>query len=197
MDPPTNESAYLQAASQAVVAPIRAADAEGVWLMQGWLFQSPFWTYAAAEAYLAGVPNSQMVILDLWAERYPVWSRFNSYFGKPFIWCMLHNFGGNRAIYGNLSTIATAPLAARSTPGSTMIGTGLTMEAIEHNPVIYELMNEMGWRSVSPSLPDWLNEYAVRRYGGYSPSASAAWQILLDSHYSTFWCVRVGGRDAC
>jgi len=34
--------------------------------------------------------------LDLYSDKVPVFNRFNSYFGKPFIWCMLHNFGGNR-----------------------------------------------------------------------------------------------------
>lgn len=56
---------------------------------------------------------------------------------------MLHDFGGNRDLYGNLTHIATAPVDARTAPGSTMVGTGLTMEAIEQNPVIYELMSGM------------------------------------------------------
>ena len=54
---------------------------------------------------------------------------------------MLHDFGGNRDLYGNLTHIATAPVDARTAPGSTMVGTGLTMEAIEQNPVVYELMS--------------------------------------------------------
>jgi hypothetical protein len=54
---------------------------------------------------------------------------------------MLHDFGGNRDLYGNLTHIATAPVDARAAPGSTMVGTGLTMEAIEQNPVVYELMS--------------------------------------------------------
>jgi hypothetical protein len=29
-------------------------------------------------------------------------------------------------------------------------------------------------------LQEWLNQYTVRRYGGVSPSAQTAWQILLD-----------------
>jgi len=53
---------------------------------------------------------------------------------------MLHNYGGTRGIYGNLTTIATSPIDAMNTPGSTMIGVGMTPEAIEHNPVVYDLM---------------------------------------------------------
>jgi alpha-N-acetylglucosaminidase len=59
---------------------------------------------------------------------------------------MLHNFGGTRGLYGNLSRIATGPLADHAVTGSTMNGIGITMEAIEQNPIMYELMLEMGWR---------------------------------------------------
>ena len=81
-----------------------------------------------------------MIILDLNSEANPVWTYTHSYFGKPFIWCLLHNYGGVRGIYGNLTNIATEPILARLTNGSTMIGTGMTPEAIEQNPVVYDLM---------------------------------------------------------
>ena len=92
-----------------------------------------------------------MIILDLNSEVSPVWTHTQSYFGKPFIWCLLHNFGGTRAIYGNLTTIATGPIDAMNTPGSTMIGVGITPEAIEHNPVVYDLMVSL--LHLHPSLP--------------------------------------------
>ena len=81
-----------------------------------------------------------MVILDLSAEQAPVWPRTESFFGKPFIWCLLHNYGGARGIYGNLTTIANDPIDAMKAPNSTMVGVGMTPEAIEHNPVVYDLM---------------------------------------------------------
>ena len=81
-----------------------------------------------------------MIILDLNSEQTPLWNKTQSYFGKPFVWCLLHNYGGTRGIYGNLTTIATAPLEALRAPGSTMVGVGITPEAIEHNPVVYDLM---------------------------------------------------------
>ena len=81
-----------------------------------------------------------MIIVDLNSEQSPIWSKTDSYFGKTFIWCLLHNFGGTRGIYGNLTTIATSPVQSLNTPGSTMGGVGMTPEAIEHNPVVYDLM---------------------------------------------------------
>ena len=81
-----------------------------------------------------------MIILDLSSEQAPVWSRTESFYGKPFIWCLLHNYGGTRGIYGNLTTIGNDPVDARLATGSTMVGVGMTPEAIEHNPVVYDLM---------------------------------------------------------
>ena len=104
-------------------------------------FLLEFWSdISTIEAFLSGVPNDKMIILDLNSEQAPVWNKTHSYFGKHFIWCLLHNYGGNRGVYGPLDVVATSPVDALLSPSSTMIGTGLTMEAIEHNPVIYDLM---------------------------------------------------------
>lgn len=40
------------------------------------------------------MPRGRMLLLDLFADEHPVWSRTASMYGHPFIWCMLHNFGG-------------------------------------------------------------------------------------------------------
>jgi hypothetical protein len=50
--------------------------------------------FAPQQALLAGVPRGRMLLLDLFADEHPVWSRTASMYGHPFIWCMLHNFGG-------------------------------------------------------------------------------------------------------
>ena len=36
------------------------------------------------KAFLEGVPDDGMILLDLWTENEPVWSITESYFGKPF-----------------------------------------------------------------------------------------------------------------
>lgn len=65
-----------------------------------------------------------------------------------------------------------------------MIGTGLTPEGIEQNDVVYELMNEMGWRSEAVDIPSWVKEYSNRRYGGSSNYSLNAWMLLTQSVYS-------------
>lgn len=65
-----------------------------------------------------------------------------------------------------------------------MIGTGITPEGIEQNFVIYELMNEMGWRSEPVDLVPWLEAYSYRRYGVMNEHALQAWKLLGRSVYN-------------
>ena len=46
-----------------------------------------------------------MIVLDLFAEVDPIWMETESFYGQPFIWCMLHNFGGNLGLYGTVERV--------------------------------------------------------------------------------------------
>jgi len=46
-----------------------------------------------------------MLILDLAAEYAPQYQRFDSFYGQPFIWCMIHNYGGRMGLYGHINSI--------------------------------------------------------------------------------------------
>lgn len=59
-----------------------------------------------------------------------------------------------------------------------MIGTGITPEGINQNYVVYDLMNEMGWRLKSVDLNQWFDQYAIRRYGSKDANAISAWNLL-------------------
>ncbi len=53
-------------AVQTIFEAMRAADPRGVWLAQAWLFQDKeWWLPPRIEAYLSGVPNDGMIVLDL------------------------------------------------------------------------------------------------------------------------------------
>lgn len=186
MDPRTRDPDYLRQASAGVVNGMRAADPAAVWVMQGWLFHSKFWDAEAIAAYLGGVPQDALLVLDLNANVKPVWPAISD---RPFVWNLLHNYGGRRALYGNLPSVATQPVLDWVAAGPQMVGTGLTMEAIEHNPVVFELMLEMAWRlrelvDQPLDLRAWVGQYAERRYGMPDPRAKEAWGLLLDGVYS-------------
>lgn len=44
-----------------------------------------------------------------------------------------------------------------------MVGTGLTMEGIDQNYVVYDFMLEMGWRNEKPELVAWYNFVMLSR----------------------------------
>ncbi|MDD4990900.1 MAG: alpha-N-acetylglucosaminidase [Paludibacter sp.] len=190
-EPPSDDPEFLSKLSARVYDGMRQADPKAVWVMQGWLFFSDrkFWHAPQIKALLDAVPNDRMIILDLITEYEPVWKRTEAYYGKPWIWNMLHNFGGNISLFGQMENVATQPSAALNDPQSKKLkGIGLTMEAIEQTPVLYELMTANTWRTTPISLDQWLSKYIRNRYGKGTPESNAsmlkAWQVLKNTVYN-------------
>ncbi|DAZ99319.1 TPA: hypothetical protein N0F65_005170 [Lagenidium giganteum] len=184
MDPDSTDPTALAAASKAVIDSMTAADPNAVWLMQGWLFMSDFWKKDVVRSYLGGVPNDKMIILDLYSEVSPIWNKMDNYFGKSWIYCVLHNFGGNTGMRGDLPKLGSDPVASRIQSNGTMIGVGLTMEGIFQNYVVYDLTMQMGWEENPVTFPAWVDDYARSRYHGKNEHAQKAWRILLTSVYN-------------
>jgi len=185
--PPSNDSTFLNEVSKKVYHAMAAVDPKATWVMQGWLFvnDASFWKPTQIKALLNAVPNNKMIILDLWSETRPVWEQTDAYYGKPWIWCMLHNFGGNIGMFGRMGTVASGPAAALHNPkAGNMVGIGLTPEGTEQNPVLYELMLDNTWRTDSIDLGSWLKGYALRRYGNANEEADKAWDILQRTVYN-------------
>lgn len=184
MDPDTTDPVALANSSQAVINSMVAADPDAVWLMQGWLFQSEYWTKDLTKAYLQAVPNDKMIILDLYSEVDPIWNRDDNYFGKSWIYCVLHNFGGSTGLRGDLPTIGSDPVDSLAKSAGTMIGMGLTMEGIYQNYVVYDLTLQMAWEKKVVEIPSWIKAYAHQRYNSQNEHAQKAWQVLSASVYN-------------
>ena len=187
MLPRTNDTEYLRRSSKGTFEGIRSADPEAIWLMQGWLFvnEPNFWKEEQVKAYLSGVPNDGMIILDLFTEYHPVWSKFQNYFGKKWIWCTLHNFGGNPGMWGNLTHLLQRPQEDINNSNGTMIGIGITMEAIEQNYIVYEAVLENKWLDGKvENISKWVEDYASRRYGDDNiHQVKEAWEIMKQNIY--------------
>ncbi len=185
--PPSDDPKYLSDLSRNVFEGMKAADPDAIWVMQGWLFFShrEFWKAPQIKGLLEAVPNDRMIILDLAAEIEPVWKRTEAFYGKQWIWNMLHNFGGNISTFGRIETVASQPAAALNDPASGKLrGIGLTMEAIEQNPVLYELMTDNTWRNTPIELNEWLKKYILNRYGNANEKLIEAWNILVKTVYN-------------
>lgn len=136
------------------------------------------------KALLHSVPFGKMIVLDLFADVKPIWQMSSQFYGVPYIWCMLHNFGGNIEMYGILDSISSGPINARTSYNSTMVGVGMCMEGIEHNPVVYDLMSEMAFRNEKVEVEDWLKSYSYRRYGQSNVETEKSWGILYHTIYN-------------
>lgn len=186
-EPPTDDPAYLSALSSRIFQAMSKADPKAVWVMQGWLFYSDrkFWKTPQIKALLESVPNDHMIMLDLATEIEPVWKRTEAYYGKPWIWNMLHNFGGNVGLFGRIEEVAKGPALALKDPTSgRMEGIGLTMEGIEQNPVLYELMTSNTWQNERIDVDSWLKTYILNRYGNVNEHTLNAWQVLKKTVYN-------------
>jgi len=190
-EPPSNDPAFLSRLSGRIYEGMKQADPEAVWVMQGWLFYSDrkFWNAPQIKALLDAIPNDKMILLDLATEIEPVWKRTEAFYGKPWIWNMLHNFGGNISMFGRMETVASQPAAAlHDTQSGKLRGIGLTMEAIEQTPVLYELMTANTWRTNPIDLGLWLPQYIRNRYGKGTTESNSdmlkAWQILKMTVYN-------------
>ncbi|RPD65623.1 alpha-N-acetylglucosaminidase [Lentinus tigrinus ALCF2SS1-6] len=188
-NPFSGDLAYLSNVTAGTFASLRAADPDAVWLMQGWLFfsSSAFWTNDRIEAYLGGVPgNDSMIVLDLYSEAQPQWNRTSSYFGKQWVWCELHDYGGNMGLEGNLNELTHGPLAALNSPGSSMKGIGLTPEGQEGNEIVYDILLDQAWSSVPLNITAYVDGWVARRYNvkPLPKAAHDAWRLLSTTVYS-------------
>ncbi|VAH53097.1 unnamed protein product [Triticum turgidum subsp. durum] len=98
--------------------------------------------------------------------------------------CMLHNFAADFEMYGVLDAVASGPIDARLSENSTMVGVGMSMEGIEQNPIVYDLMSEMGFHHRQVDLQVWIETYPTRRYGKSVVGLQDAWRILHQTLYN-------------
>lgn len=106
IQPRLAEAKYLSEAAAGIYDTMRLVDDQAVWLLQGWMFvKNPFWNDDLLKAFLTAVPLGRMLVLDLQSEQYPQYERTNSFHGQPFIWCMLHNFGGTLGMHGSIDVV--------------------------------------------------------------------------------------------
>jgi alpha-N-acetylglucosaminidase len=188
--PPTGDTGYLASAGKALYHAMASVDPEATWVLQGWPFHyhRDFWTAERVRAYLSGVPDERLILLDLWGEHAPMW-RDTEMYGRRWVWSAIHNFGGRFALFGDLDGLRRDIDELRRTRPSGLEGVGLAPEAIENNTVFYELATDLTWGT--PPVPEWLRAFARQRYGlarggddATGGEAVEAWQLLAETLYA-------------
>ena len=186
MPPPSNDPAFLAAMGKGVYEAMRAGDPKAIWVMQGWVFfnAAQFWQPPQTKALLGAVPDDRMILLDLYCETNPVWNKTEAFGGKPWLYCLIQDFGGVVSLHGSLPRIADGLQAVRADPKRGQLqGIGFVNEALGYNPAVNDLMGEMAWRAEAPQLKDWVPGFALSRYGKLPSAAAEAWNVLGETAY--------------
>lgn len=168
--PPVDTPEYLKGVGQTIHKLFQTFDAGALWVMQAWSMR---------EHIVKAVPKESLLILDLNGSK----TASNGGWGYPVIAGNLHNFGGRINMHGDLALLASNQYKKAKMRYPNVCGSGLFMEAIEQNPVYYDLAFEMPNHADSIRLREWLAAYAERRYGAKSAAAVQAWMYLLEGPY--------------
>lgn len=202
VNPDSNDPTFLANMSKSVYQSMADDDPKAVWVMQAWfLFYSidNFWQEPQVKALLGAVPDDKMMILDLYGELHPVWKKQSAFFGKPWIWNVLHNYGGRTSMSGKFQDMASNLKDAMNSPGKgNFSGIGMAMEYFGNNPVVEEFVMGMSWGKEVPDVKHWLDTYVRNRYGKKNEFAFKAWDGMLATVYNshkqtgTFLCERPG-----
>ena len=184
--PPSYESEYLGRVARQVYASLVQADPQATWLQMTWLFyyRQKDWTNDRIKAYLTAYPKDRSLLLDYYCERQEMWKSTDKFFGVPFIWCYLGNFGGNSMLTGDLETINSRIENTFAKCKGNLAGIGSTLEGFDCNPYIYEYVFEKAWNfPTHHDIHNWVNALADQRVGKVDANACQAWQLLVDSIY--------------
>jgi alpha-N-acetylglucosaminidase len=176
-DPPRREAGYLTKVSKAIFSAMTAADPQAVWMMQSWSLRSPL---------VLGTPKDRLIVLDLNSGDEPKHpdDAGEAFWGRGWVWGLLHNYGARTQMGYRLERLATVPPKLRKRQPN-MLGIGAFPEGTLDNPIIYDLLFEMGWREEPVVLKDWVRNYTWRRYGNVPDSVAEAWSVLMDSVYKS------------
>lgn len=185
--PPSWEPEYLSRVSRQVYETLEAADPQAIWLQMTWLFynERQYWTNDKVKPYITSYPSAHSLLLDYYCERMEVWQRTEKYYGVPYIWCYLGNFGGNTMLMGNISEVNKRIENTFENGGKNFQGIGSTLEGFDCNPFMYEYIFEKAWNfDLHKDVTEWMNRLADQRLGHKDEKERAAWQLMKDSVYT-------------
>lgn len=173
---------------------------DAVWVTQGWefIYGSGKWTNgrtsaAKFEALVKNVPDHNFMVLSMSPEYggygNKKWESYNNYGGKEWNHTLLPNMGGKNFWTGKLQDYATTfPNNLKNSGGNAnCTGWGMTMEGIEYNETLYELIADMGWEANrTKNLDEWMQQYGKARFGNYNPELQALHTTLRNTVYTSY-----------
>ncbi|WP_344163510.1 alpha-N-acetylglucosaminidase [Kribbella yunnanensis] len=172
------DGANLGDAAVAVQNALEEASPGAIWLLQGWQSNPRL-------EILNAVDENRVIVLDLDSDDDRKWEDTEAYWGVPWCWGSIQNFGGRLGMFGNLGEPGQTFPRVRTRPERRrLVGCAWVQEGLHQNPIVPDLLGEMMWRRSAVDLSTWVRDFAVRRYGSDDANAIKAWDILRRTAYS-------------
>lgn len=184
IDSPSWDPQTLADMSERIFGSMTAADPDALWLQMGWLFYADptHWTDENIKAYLTAVPQGRMILLDYYCDFIQIWKQTEGFYGQPYIWCYLGNFGGNTMLSGNFRTVSERIGATFANGQKNLCGIGSTLEGFGVNRFMYEYVLGRAWNT-GVSDDEWIDRLADRHAGKRDETARLMWKKLIDKVY--------------
>ncbi len=181
VDPPSFEPEYLNRVSRHIYESLTAVDPQAEWLQMAWFlyYQREDYTRERTRAMLTGVPQGKMTMLDYYCEYKEMWREHDGFYGQPFIWCYLGNFGGNTNVQGRVKEAGERIERALQECGDNLVGIGSTLEGLDVQQFPYEYILEKAW-DFGKTDEQVINELADRHAGIESQPVREAWELLYN-----------------
>ena len=179
-----DEAIDYSKAGRKVMEAMKRVNPNATWVIQGW-------TENPRPQMIKNMKNGDLLVLDLFSECRPmfgipsIWKREKGYEQHDWLFCMLENFGANVGLHGRMDQLLRNFYSTKQSSPNTqhLKGIGFTMEGSENNPVMFELMSELPWRTECKK-EDWIKGYVKARYVKTSPEIERAWQLLSETIYN-------------
>jgi alpha-N-acetylglucosaminidase len=140
------------------------------------------WTPSRIRAYLRGVPQDRLILLDYFCDFKEIWKITDQFYGQPYIWCYLGNFGGNSMLAGNMKDVSEKIDQVIRNGGSNFKGIDSTLEGFDMNEFMYEYVFSKAW-ATGQDDESYIRSMADSRVGKIFPAAQKAWNILCHKIY--------------
>lgn len=163
-------------------------DKEAMWVIQCWSL-NPNKTFTNA---VKQYRDDHIMMLDLHFEKINnnanKFSRLAKY--GNVLSGLLNNFGGRQGLYGPVDTLPKK--LKESSVRANFKGIALTAESANVNPILTDLFFSCVWEDVK-NVDEWVQKYALRRYGKESENIQKSMEILLKTVYAEENCTSMFG----
>ena len=161
-----------------VIESMLSFDKDAMWVVQCWSMNpTPLFTKSVKQ-----YRDKHILMLDLNAEKINHNANNMSRMAKygNVLFGLLNNFGGRHGIFGDLPALLKDVKSTSARPN--FKGLALTSESTNVNPIVTDLFFSFVWENID-NIDDWVQKYAIRRYGKENENIAEAMKILLKTAY--------------